>query len=182
MRLKHGRHTCVASCRTVASGRISCALFLFCSHTPGPQPARAWPVAVHAHTPAESSRAGHWQNTSVRTRGRASLNPSGPPGPATPPSFPPAATPFACRQTRFYCSSAPLRVLLLHGRPRPATPPGVLLLHARSATPPPSATGPALASALPCLSSIRTHPCRVRPWPVSRVCCSCSSAQEVAGE
>jgi hypothetical protein len=45
-----------------------------------------------------------------------------------------------------------------------------------------SAAGPALAPALPRLSAICARPCRVRPWPVSRVCHSCSSAQEVTGE
>jgi hypothetical protein len=58
---------------------ISCALFPFCFHTTGPPLARVWSIALHAHTPAESSRAGHWQNTSARIRKRAGSIPLGPP-------------------------------------------------------------------------------------------------------
>jgi hypothetical protein len=43
-------------CRIATPGRISYALFPYCSHTTGPYPARAWPVALHARMPAESSR------------------------------------------------------------------------------------------------------------------------------
>jgi hypothetical protein len=67
--------------------------FPFCFHTIGHQLACAWSVALHAHTPAESSRASHWQNTSARTRERAGSIPLGPPGPATPPPSPSAVMP-----------------------------------------------------------------------------------------
>jgi hypothetical protein len=190
--LKHGRHTRVASSRIVASGRASCVLFPFCSHTTGPPLARTWPVVLHTHSPAEPSRAGQWQNASARTRERAGSVPLRPPGSTTSLSIPPVATPFACRQNHLCCPSAPLRVLLRHAHPLLAT------------LPPPPDAGPALRSGLaasqvpsrppspgycrarprcpPCVSvlscrtlapSAHTRAARV-PWPASCVCRSCS--------
>jgi hypothetical protein len=116
--LAHGRHTCVASCRTVAPGRISCVLFLFCSRTPGPQPARAWPVALHAHMPAESSRAGHRQNVPACTYGRARPIPPKPPGPAIPPPSPPVVMPSGpAYHRRRSCAARRTRAALLLPRP-----------------------------------------------------------------
>jgi hypothetical protein len=116
--LKHGRHTRVVSCRTIAPGRISCAPLLFCSRIPSPQLARAWPVALHTHTSAESSRAGHWQNTSARTRERAGSIPLGPPGPVTPLPFPSAVTPSGqVYHRRRSCAARRTRAALLLSRP-----------------------------------------------------------------
>jgi hypothetical protein len=95
--------------------RSPCAPLPFCSRTPGPQPARAWPVALHAHSPAESSRAGRRQNTPAHTRGHAGPVPPGPPGPATPPPSPPAATPRGPRSGR----TGPPPVLDLTATPSP---------------------------------------------------------------
>jgi hypothetical protein len=78
---------------------------------------------LHIHVPAESSRAGHRQNTSARTHERAGSIPLGPSGRVTPPSLPPTATSFACRYNCLCCSSTPLCALLRHARPLFATPP-----------------------------------------------------------
>jgi hypothetical protein len=60
-------------------------LLLFCFHTNSPKFVCAWSVALHTHAPAETNRAGHWQNTSARTRERAGSIPLGPSDPITPP-------------------------------------------------------------------------------------------------
>jgi hypothetical protein len=92
--------------------------FPFCFHTNGPQPACAWLVALHTHMPAESSQAGHQQNTPARIRGRASPNPSGPLGPLTPPPIPPAATPSGpAYHRRRSCAARRTRAALLRSRP-----------------------------------------------------------------
>jgi hypothetical protein len=55
---KYSRHACAATRKAAAPGRSPYAPLPLCSRTTGPQPARAWPVALHTHAPAETNRAG----------------------------------------------------------------------------------------------------------------------------
>jgi hypothetical protein len=139
------------------------------------------------HAPAESSRAGHRQNTSARTRERAGSIPLGPSGPVTPPSLPPTATPFACRQNCLCCSSAPLCALLRHARPLFATPPDAgpalrsNLVVSQVPPRPPSLNYrrarprcPLCGSSLSCRSSVSSAHARAArvPWSASRLACT----------
>jgi hypothetical protein len=89
-------------------------LLLFCFHTNSPKFVCAWSVALHTHAPAETNRAGHWQNTSAHTRERAGSIPLGPPDPITPPPSPSAATlsgpAYHCRRS---CAARQTRAALL---------------------------------------------------------------------
>jgi hypothetical protein len=149
----------------------------FCFHITSPQPACAWSVAFYAHSPAESSRAGHRQNTPARTCRRASPILPGPPDPATPPSSPSAAMPSACRQAAAKPASAALLLpcacfccmhvrSLLHLLARGSCTPAQLLL----LLPDPRSPRPCRAAGLSAAAHAKLPPCaaslpsvRVRP-------------------
>jgi hypothetical protein len=139
------------------------------------------------HAPAESSRAGHRQNTSARTHERAGSIPLGPLGRVTPPSLPPTATSFACRYNCFCYSSTPLCALLRHARPLFTTPPdagpalryGLVVsqvpprppsLNYRRARP----RCPPCGSALSCRTSISSAYAQAAcvPWSALRLACT----------